>query len=486
MIAALIFAVDTFTPWQSAVAVLYILVPVVADDGVGYRRILSFGMAGAILSISSFLLTHAMNGEAGSELRLLFSLAILGVTISLLLRNRGMQQAFQDQDVRYRTIFDTLAVAIWEHDFRVLQQELARLRLAGVLDLREHFHRHPEVVTRLRGLVPIANANCSAFKLLQVPEGEPFFTRLSQILPEGDESFIEGMIVLDGGGGIFETEARLRNWHGEPVDVFVALTFPRGAGLGRISGSVTDMTERKRLQDDIERTRSELDRAFRAATVGQMSASIAHEVSQPVTAVRTSMEAARRWLDRPEPEIGEALAAIGQAARDAENAGEVVNRVRQLVSRAMPEQLPLEIDALVEAIAGPAGRQFPRAHLLVHPGAGDAQVAGDRILLQQLLVNLIGNAVEACVESGNEARIVIETAATEMECSIVVNDLGRGMAGETAMRAFEPFFTTRPGALGLGLTICRSIVEAHHGTIAFAGAGHDVGTRVVVVLPRRA
>lgn len=113
LIAALIFAVDTFTPWQSAVAVLYILVPVVADDGVGYRRILSFGMAGAILSISSFLLTHAMNGEAGSELRLLFSLAILGVTISLLLRNRGMQQAFQDQDVRYRTIFDTLAVAIW-------------------------------------------------------------------------------------------------------------------------------------------------------------------------------------------------------------------------------------------------------------------------------------------------------------------------------------------------------------------------------------
>jgi signal transduction histidine kinase len=207
-------------------------------------------------------------------------------------------------------------------------------------------------------LVPIANANRSAFSLLQVPEGEPFFTHLAQILPEEDESFIEGMIVLDAGGGMFEAETRLRNWHGELVDVFVALTFPSGAGLDRISGSVTDVTERKRFQADIDRTRSELDRALRAATVGEMSTSIAHEVSQPVTAVRTSIEAARRWLERPEPNIGEALAAINQAARDAENAGEVVNRVRQLVSRAMPEPLPLEIDAMVEAIAGLAERQF--------------------------------------------------------------------------------------------------------------------------------
>jgi signal transduction histidine kinase len=358
LIAALIFAVDTFTPWQSAVAVLYILVPIVADDGIGYKRIISFGVACAILTISSFLLTHAAHSEAESALRLLFSLAILGVTITLVLRNRGMQTAFQDQDLRYRTIFDTLAVAIWEHDFRALHHELAGLRLAGVVDLRDHFYRHPEVVAHLRGLVPIANANRSAFSLLQVPEGEPFFTHLAQILPEEDESFIEGMIVLDAGGGMFEAETRLRNWHGELVDVFVALTFPSGAGLDRISGSVTDVTERKRFQADIDRTRSELDRALRAATVGEMSTSIAHEVSQPVTAVRTSIEAARRWLERPEPNIGEALAAINQAARDAENAGEVVNRVRQLVSRAMPEPLPLEIDAMVEAIAGLAERQF--------------------------------------------------------------------------------------------------------------------------------
>jgi two-component system, LuxR family, sensor kinase FixL len=481
LVAVLIFAIDTFTPWQSAVAVLYILVLIIADDGASRRPLLGFGAICAVLALASFMLTHALGNETGSVLRLLFSLAILGLSLVLILRNRRMQVAIREQDLRYRTIFDTLAVAIWEHDFRALQQELARMRAAGIIDLRAHFGAHPDIVPRLRALVPIANANSSAFRLLDVPEGAPFFTHLAQILPEDDESFVEGMIVLANGGRLFEAEMRLCNWHGQEVDVFIALTFPPGAGLGCISGSVTDVTERKRVQAALDRTRSELDRALRAATVGEMSASIAHEVSQPLTAVRTCLEAARRWLDRPGPDVGEALGAIGQAAREAEKAGEVVNRVRRLVGRVAPELAPLDLDRLIEATVALAQRQFGQAHLTLIPGGRGARVAGDRLLLQQLLINLIGNAVEA----GGGGPVLVQTRADEAMITIAVADQGPGMAGAVLERAFEPFYSTRPGAIGLGLTICRSIVEAHRGTIVMA-APQGGGTLVTVTLPRAA
>jgi hypothetical protein len=199
LVTACIFAVDTLTSLQSAVAVLYLLVLVIADDGTCRRPIISFFGLCALLTVLSFELNHGTRSEPGAILRLLFSLGALVATTGLILRNRKVQNEARDNDLRYRTIFDTLAVAIWEHDFRALQQEVARLRASGIQDLRGWLRDHPDEVAAMRRMVPIANANRSAFAMLQVPDGQPFFSRLCDILPDDDESFLEGCWCLTGG-----------------------------------------------------------------------------------------------------------------------------------------------------------------------------------------------------------------------------------------------------------------------------------------------
>lgn len=482
LVAICIFAIDTFTSLQSAVAVLYLVVLVIADDGVCRRPIMSFFGLSALLAIASFALNHGGGSEPGALLRLLFSLGTIAVTTGLILRNRKVQNAARENDLRYRTIFDTLAVAIWEHDFRAVQQDIARLRASGVEDLRGWFHDHPEAVAAMRALVPIANANRSAFGLLQVPPGEPFFPRLSDILPQDDDSFLEGLLVLDAGGQLFETETRLRGWNGEMVDVFVALTFPPGAGLRCISASVTDVTERKRVQALLERTRQELDAAIRSATIGELSASIAHDVSQPLTAIRTYTEAARRWLERVPPNVSEALGAMRQATREAQHAGEVVHRVRHLTSRVPPEMVDLRIDSVIATAIELAGRQSRAVPILFAGRQEVFHVRGDRILLQQLFLNLLGNAIEAC-ENTRDARITIATLRQGAMLSITVADTCSGLCQDVAQRAFDAFFSTREGGLGLGLTMCRSIVETHGGSIALDARTDGPGAVVTILLP---
>lgn len=482
LVAICIFAVDTFTSLQSAVAVLYLLVLIIADDGACRRPIISFFGLSTILAVLSFELNHGARSEPGAILRLIFSLGTMAVTAGLILRNRKVQNAARDNDLRYRTIFDTLAVAIWEHDFRVLQQEVARLRASGVEDLRGWLHDHPEAVAAMRRLVPIANANKSAFTLLQVPDGEPFFSCLSDILPDDDESFLEGLLALDAGGRLFETETRLRSWTGEMVDVFIALTFPSGAGLSCISGSVTDVTERKRVQALLDRTRTELDAAIRSATIGEMSASIAHDVSQPLTAIRTYTEAARRWLERDPPNVSEALGAMRQAAREADHAGEVVHRVRHLTSRTPPDMVSLQIDPIISTAIELAGRQSQAVPILFVAKEEVFHVRGDRILLQQLLLNLLGNAIESC-ESTQDAGITVATARQGDMLAITVADTCSGLCEDVARRAFDPFFSTREGGLGLGLTMCRSIVETHGGTISLNPRADGPGAIVTIRFP---
>ncbi|OHV16502.1 hypothetical protein BK022_11720 [Methylorubrum extorquens] len=486
-----IFLIDTFTMLQSSVATLYILVLVAIGDLVTSRAISSAAAACAGLTLVSFGMNHGMDPGAGALLRLVVSVTAIVLAAALIARGNTLRlstaKALRASEAKYRDIFDTLAVAIWEHDFRAVKAEIQALRAGGVTDLRSYLVDHPEFVIKTRRMVQITDANETALRLLHIPTKEQFFSNLAGFLPETDESFAECLIALDEGWPIFESKAQVRTATGNPVDIIVALTFPPGGrGLDRIYGSILDITERKRIEGVLDRTRAELDRATRAAAGSELSATLAHEINQPLSAVRTYTDAAGRWLSRRPPNIDEALDAVNHAADAAAKAGEIITRVRRFLSKSAHERTPMTVDLVIRSGVDLVQGQIAATAttLVLNLRAGAARVCGDKALVQQLLLNLIDNALQAMDQHGAEQpRLLVETRCESGSVYVTVSDNGPGFAREACDRAFEAFFTTREGSMGLGLTMCRSIAERHDGSIRIDRSRLERGAAVEVRLP---
>jgi two-component system sensor kinase FixL len=288
LVAALIFWIDTFTTLSSAVAVLYVIVILLVGEGPPGRVIVVSAVC-LVLTTASLVLGHGWVPALAPFLRFVFSAAANLVTTLLVLQNARAREVLRLSEERYRTIYNTLAVAIWEHDLRPVKAALEALRALGITDIRRYVAEHPEFVRGARASVRITDANDTALQMMGVPTREAFFTRLDQFLPEDDTAFAQCIIAIDEGHPRFESEAVIRTADGSELRIIVALTFPPGGeGLDRIQGSITDITERARIQGMLDQTRSELDGALRAATIGAASASIAHELNQPLSAMTIS------------------------------------------------------------------------------------------------------------------------------------------------------------------------------------------------------
>jgi C4-dicarboxylate-specific signal transduction histidine kinase len=234
------------------------------------------------------------------------------------------------------------------------------------------------------------------------------------------------------------------------------------------------------------KARAELTHASRVTTVGQLAAWIAHEVKQPIAASVNNAGAALRWLDRQPPDLKEAREALACIIDDGERAGKVVDRIRDLVKKAPPRKDRLEISAaireMMELTLGEAMKN--RVSVQMQAAEDLPLIAGDRVQLQQVVLNLIINAIQAMSESGDGPRhLLISTEKAEGGGVLVaVRDTGPGVASGTAEHVFEPFHTTKPSGLGLGLSICRSIVEAHGGRL-WASANEPRGAIFQFTVP---
>jgi signal transduction histidine kinase len=213
---------------------------------------------------------------------------------------------------------------------------------------------------------------------------------------------------------------------------------------------------------------AELARATRAITLGQLMASIAHEVNQPLTALIANAGAGLRWLAGPKPRLGHARRALTRIARDGNRASEVIARIRSLVRRADTQRNPLPLNGVIEAVIALLKTELRRHKITVKTRLAGTLPAvwGDRVQLQQVLLNLIMNAIESMGGVATRARLL--TIATKFDASgvsIKVKDRGVGLDEDSLERVFEPFYTTKPQGMGIGLAISRSIVEAHGGQL---------------------
>ena len=238
---------------------------------------------------------------------------------------------------------------------------------------------------------------------------------------------------------------------------------------------VLDLTERKRAEAEIRESERryreiemELAHANRVATMGQLSASIAHELSQPISAALTNANTALFWLNTQPPELEKVGQALARVVKDGSRAGDVIGRIRALIKKAPPRRDGVEInDAILEITAltsGEAEKQGVSVRTRLTDGLPLLQ--GDRVQLQQVILNLIINAVEAMSRTGDGPReLLISTEKAGSDVLVTVRDSGPGVAPADLDRLFEAFYTTKAGGLGVGLSICRSIVEAHGGRL---------------------
>jgi two-component system, LuxR family, sensor kinase FixL len=257
-----------------------------------------------------------------------------------------------------------------------------------------------------------------------------------------------------------------------------------------------DITERKRAEAEareseraLRKAQADLARTTRLTTMGELTASIAHEIVQPLSAVNTNVNTCLHWLEDEKFDLAKARSAATRAAKDADRAIEIIKRVRALMTKSEIQKVELNMSDILSEVLALTDHELRARQVSVNSelAATLPPVLGDRVQLQQLMLNLIMNGIEAMATvAGRPRKLTIEMRAEDTDHVLaVVRDSGLGLDPEKADQIFTPFFTTKPEGTGMGLAICRSIVEAHNGRI-WASPGTPHGSVFQFTLPTKA
>jgi PAS domain S-box-containing protein len=239
---------------------------------------------------------------------------------------------------------------------------------------------------------------------------------------------------------------------------------------------VLDLTERKQAEDDLRRSERryheaelELAHANRVATLGQLSTSLAHEVKQPIAAAINNASAALHWIDRESPDLEKIRQSLGRIVGNGHRANDVISRIRSLLKKAPLQKERFQINDAIREVLALSGGEITKNAISVRTqlAAGLLPIEGDRVQLQQVILNLVINAVEAMssVTVGPRELTISTVKGRAESVHVAIRDSGPGMAQVALDRAFDAFYTTKPGGLGMGLSISRSIIEAHGGRL---------------------
>lgn len=235
-------------------------------------------------------------------------------------------------------------------------------------------------------------------------------------------------------------------------------------------GAVADVTARKQAEAELHEAQSNLAHVTRVTALGELAASIAHEVNQPLAAVVTNAAACQRWLDRKPPDLKEAHETLETIINDGNRASEVIQRVRALVTKTRDQKAPLDINKVVNDVVSLVQHELLSHRVLLRLELPSVlpPVLADRIQLQQVVLNLVINGIEAMQRVADRPReLTIRTSHDDAgQIAVMVKDCGVGLTAANADRMFDAFFTTKSGGMGMGLSICRSIVGAHGGRLS--------------------
>jgi hypothetical protein len=249
-------------------------------------------------------------------------------------------------------------------------------------------------------------------------------------------------------------------------------------------GICIDMEDSKRIEEALRNTQERLSIASQIATVGELSASIAHEVNQPLTAVVSNGNACLRWLSAQPPNLAKAVEAAQRIVRDGKDAGEVVRRIRALFKRAAREEVSLDLNEAIGEVLGLLRGETAKRRVMVETDLGQnlPPVTGDRVQLQQLILNLLLNGIEAMDPVTDHPKRLFIRSIQQPDDTVLVEIRDSGVGLKDPDTVFDAFFTTKENGMGMGLAICRSIVQAHNGRL-WAASGEGPGATFCFTLP---
>ena len=304
-----------------------------------------------------------------------------------------------------------------------------------------------------------------------LPRFEEFFQRIH---PDDQPGFRELVQTAIREKTEWEADYRIVHPDGPVSDIHVVghPVLSTSGHLVEFVGTVIDVTERRRAEQERARLRqleADLAHINRVSTLGEMAASLAHEITQPFTTARNNASAALNFLDKKPPDLGEVREALDCIVNDADRAGAIIGRIRDHIKKAPPRKDRFDVNEAINEVIVLARGEITKNGVSVdtHLTEGVISVEGDRVQLQQVALNLILNAVEAMgsVQEGPR-ELSISTEQTQVKGVLVaVRDTGPGIDGKHLERVFQPFYTTKSSGVGMGLSICRSIIDAHGGRL---------------------
>ena len=287
----------------------------------------------------------------------------------------------------------------------------------------------------------------------------------------------------------YETETVFVGRGHRPLDVVLRVTRPvADLESRRVLVMALDITEHNEAQIKLRAAQGELAHADRVTTLGQLAVSIAHEVNQPLSAITTFARSGRRWVDRPQPNVGEALMCFDEIVSNSTRAAEVITRVRALTRKETVFCTAMDLGVLVEEVRILLRGEIQRrqVHVRIEKAVDTPVVSGDRIQLQQIITNVMMNAIQAMDTVCDRPRVldiqIGDGKAGSDNAVVSFGDTGPGFGDMSDGELFEPFVTTKPQGMGMGLSICREITHVHRGTIE-ASNRSPYGAIVTVTLP---
>jgi two-component system, chemotaxis family, CheB/CheR fusion protein len=384
--------------------------------------------------------------------------------------------------------------------------DLILLAMEDITERRraEHALRESEAMTRagitaaVDGVVTtdergtVLSFNPAAELIFGYTGGEVIGQNVRMLMPPADLDAYEGSVAdflkaadRQAIGIAQEVRGRHKNGTTFPMDLHLS-EFDDGAGR-RFVATIRDITERKWAEEQVRRRQAELAHVLRVATIERLAASLAHELNQPLTAIANEVEACATYVRSGKREPRRLLSLLERAGAEALRAGEIVHHLRDFVLRSEPRLESADLCEVIRNATRWLAREMEheRIALRLDLAPQGLLVLADRIQIEQVLVNLLQNAIDAIRDAGNEAReIRVRTSQGEDGMAeVLVDDTGIGFAAEVTARLYEPFYTTKPQGMGMGLAISRTIVELHHGRLSVAPRESGFGTTVRLLLP---